>query len=369
MKKTLAWLLCIVLVVALAVPALAEYFVAVEVDGVPTMLVPTEGAPIVSASGEDVETASYEDIILTGKEDFDATEQTTYEELLASETLPMLFKNPTGSEEAVEKKPGDVWIVFDFALEGNPKALVKETGNGLELEFELDEDISSDDLLVAQYVNNDWMALDPEFYDLDGGILNIRLENEGMVAIFRGKMVVVPKTDVVTKYRPSVRYSGHPELVTKYFYVLSSVGAGNYEPRLRVAADQIHLVAAGHFSSSSNAAYQKLARANKLTDVCDNVNDVLTKSFPNVEADNLVVRDIFEIEVAKDTQKVLDENGDSCILLRFKYNIEEGDTFMVLEYIDGEWVALDAQYYAAGDGIVAFKMQRPGVVAFVVENK
>lgn len=383
MKKSVILLLVLALVLAytVVVPASAVDYVTIEGEGVPTLYVPKDGAPLVSASGEELDVVDQNDIVLTPPEEFDQLEKDTFNKLLNDTLLPMLFQDKEHEDENIEIDPDSVSLHFDFFLQGDGSSVLDtDDGSALNLRFDLESDVDLENLMIAQYVNGEWVILDPEFYELDGNILDILLENEGMIAFFAYRKVELPddsgsKTTTVEEipddFRPSVTFRSVPQTVESepgYYYVLETIFAQIDMPTVKIPSDEIKLRPATTLEGKDRAAYDQLANAEQLSDVCANLPDVLKEGYPGVSEDDLAVRDIFMLELGPTADEALSRNDEFCLLLPFRYSIKEGDTFIVLQNMDGKWVALDADCVVVEDGMVYVKVHRSGLLAFVVEG-
>jgi len=117
--------------------------------------------------------------------------------------------------------------------------------------------------------------------------------------------------------------------------------------------------------------YQELLVTDTLDQVCDNIGEVLGTITDKYSAEDLVVRDLFAFELDDDSeaQKFLDADPENFIELNYAYNIKADDVFIVMQYIDGKWVALDKDHAFPTDGGVTIRITVDGLMAFVVVAK
>ena len=84
----------------------------------------------------------------------------------------------------------------------------------------------------------------------------------------------------------------------------------------------------------------------------------------DVKADDLIVRDLFYLALDKE----LAEGEEKAVTFKAE-GIEKGDFLMVMVYVDGEWVVLDAdKVEITEDGTVMVTFNVVGPVAFVAEK-
>jgi len=109
-------------------------------------------------------------------------------------------------------------------------------------------------------------------------------------------------------------------------------------------------------------AHKAIAEAKSVAEV-PAVAEAL-KEMPTVKAENLVVRDLFYVGLDKE----LAEGEEKTVTFKAE-GIEKGDFLMVMVYVDGEWVVLDAdKVEITKDGTVKVTFNVVGPVAFVAEK-
>lgn len=394
MKKKISWVLVLASIMALifAVPVSADVELEeVKITGVPPLLVEQDGVQISSDVGEKLSAVNMEDVVLVGEVNFDTIEQATRDKLLKSTILPLLYtyEDRDLEDEYIDVDPESVYLIFDFFFkEGGRKLLDDEDGVRANLHFELTDEISYDELVVAQYVDNEWVLLDTKFYVLENGYLTLNLENEGMLAFFRLKKVRdyliekgseeeeedKPGSGEERPFRPSVGRRVVPTVIRTrgYHYVLEATYIKLVKPGIEIPASGVKLRSAKEFTEEEKEAYDQLAETaenGKLSDVCRNLPEILKKDFDNLPEDKLVVSDVFAIDFGAFAQSFLDSEDNTCIAMTFKYSIDDGDTFIVLQFIDGEWVALDPMWVNVDNENVTLSLLQDGIVAFIVEGE
>ena len=120
-----------------------------------------------------------------------------------------------------------------------------------------------------------------------------------------------------------------------------------------LTAEDVAVVPAEELEGEAAEAYTALSEAESIADVCANIADVLAVVNADLAVEDLVVRDVFA-------------EGE-YVAVAFDYAIEAGETLIVLQYVDGEWVAIDPELVEIVDGQVIVKLQQAGTLAFVTE--
>ena len=126
---------------------------------------------------------------------------------------------------------------------------------------------------------------------------------------------------------------------------------------------------AAELTGELREGYEKLIAARGLDEVCKNIGEALDVfERPDLTINDLVVRDLFEFRLYDTTraQTVLDDKETNFVDVTFTYSIEEKDVFIVMEYLDGEWVALEPYCAIIHDGAVNIRLPQDGLLAFVI---
>ncbi len=112
--------------------------------------------------------------------------------------------------------------------------------------------------------------------------------------------------------------------------------------------------------------YEELNKADtNLSDICPELDDIVKdKLGDDKDANDLVIRDLFDIsEKCEDLNTHL-PTDDSYIRLSFNLNIPK-DTFVTtIVYVDGEWIPVNT--VNNGDGTISCDFNKFGQVAFLV---
>lgn len=122
----------------------------------------------------------------------------------------------------------------------------------------------------------------------------------------------------------------------------------------------VTVVKAEEFEGEAKEVYDALAEAESVEDVCANIAEVLALVNADVAVEDLVVRDVFAVEF---DEEAVGEEGH--VVVTFDYAIKAGAVLIVLQYVDGEWVAIDPELVEVVDGKVIVKLANPGILAFV----
>ena len=117
------------------------------------------------------------------------------------------------------------------------------------------------------------------------------------------------------------------------------------------------------------AAYNSIAGAAALTEAVPTLEQALEERKADVKADDLVVRDLVNVTLTQEYAEDLALTGHN-ITLNFKLGMNPGDFLMVMCFVDGQWVILDAdQVEILEDGTVNVTFREQiGTIAFVVER-
>ncbi|MCI6956495.1 MAG: hypothetical protein SPI15_09645 [Candidatus Faecousia sp.] len=117
------------------------------------------------------------------------------------------------------------------------------------------------------------------------------------------------------------------------------------------------------------AAYDSVANAASLAEVVPELDKALEDRKAGVKAEDLVVRDLVNVSVSEEAAKKLAETGNN-VTLSFKLGMKQDDFLMVMCFVDGQWVILDAdQVEILEDGTVNVTFrEKIGTIAFVVEQ-
>ena len=393
MKKKISWVLVVALLLALiaALPVSAVELEEVRIMGVPTLLVEEDGVQISSDSGDKLDAINKDNIVLVGEENFDPVEEATRDKLLESAVLPLLhvYEDRDLDDVFIDVDKENIALIFDFFFkEEGHLVLDGEDGVKANLHFEMVEDIGEDELVISQYVNNEWVILDTKFYNTKDDLLNLNLENEGMLAFFRLKkvrdfliergsgteVIDVPGTEEELPYRPSVERRIVPVVIRTggYHYELERTFVKLTQPGVSIPVDDIKLRSAKDFTEEEKEAYEKLSKAaeeGKLSNACKNLLEILKKDYDNLPEEKLAVSDIFTIDFGSIAKSFLMDSDDVCVQMTFKFSIDDGDTFILLQYVDGEWVALDRMWVNVDNEKVTLTLLQDGLGAFVVEGE
>lgn len=148
---------------------------------------------------------------------------------------------------------------------------------------------------------------------------------------------------------PSVQQKGAPATETKGVAVTAVADIEKAPAEVKAALEE---------------AYKAIDVAKPLNEVVTNLDDTLKAMNATVKVENLVVRDVFY--VAADTEL---KEGETKEVVFKAEGLAEGDFLVVMVFVDGQWVALDAENVVVGkDGEVKVTFDTLGPVAFVVEK-
>ena len=101
----------------------------------------------------------------------------------------------------------------------------------------------------------------------------------------------------------------------------------------------------------------------------------LTKALPevskeagkDVKAENLVVRDLVHVELKPEVAELIKDGAK--VAMNFDLQMEKGQTLIVMQLIDGEWVVIYGEDVVINaDGTATINLAGAGPVAFVVDS-
>lgn len=180
-------------------------------------------------------------------------------------------------------------------------------------------------------------------------------------------------------FTPSVEQKGAPELVAapdapKGAAVAIKDADGNVVAG--IPAEEIVMTSVADSEDAPEAvkeemkaAYDSVANAASLAEVVPELDKALEDRKAGVKAEDLVVRDLVNVSVSEEAAKKLAETGNN-VTLSFKLGMKQDDFLMVMCFVDGQWVILDAdQVEILEDGTVNVTFrEKIGTIAFVVER-
>lgn len=114
-------------------------------------------------------------------------------------------------------------------------------------------------------------------------------------------------------------------------------------------------------------AYTEIAEAESLVEVAPALTEVMEEMEIETPAEDLVVRDVINLEVSDKLAEALKEEGNT-LDMTFEMELEEGQSLIVMvKGPDGEWIVIPAENVVVNDdGTVTVGFTAVGVVAFVV---
>ena len=147
-------------------------------------------------------------------------------------------------------------------------------------------------------------------------------------------------------FTPSVEQKGAPVAAEKDVQVVALTDLENAPAEVKKVVEE---------------AYKVIADAKSVVKAAPAVAEALVEMKSDVKAENLVVRDLFYVELDKELAE-----GEEKVVTFKAEGIKKGDFLLVMVFVDGEWVVLDAdkvEITKNGEVQVAFNVVGP--VAFV----
>lgn len=183
-------------------------------------------------------------------------------------------------------------------------------------------------------------------------------------AVLTAAMLVLPVS--AAKYTPSVTQKGAP---TAFTPSVQQKGAPTVEQTgARVMALVDLSKASKEVQEAVEEAYKVIAEAESLEEAVPTLADVLKEMDTDLTAEDLVVRDLFYLELEKELEETLEKEKEVAISFEVE-GMEEDDFLMVMVFVDGEWVIVDAENVEIGeDETVTVTFEAVGPIAFVTEK-
>lgn len=162
--------------------------------------------------------------------------------------------------------------------------------------------------------------------------------------------VVMSLSASAASYNPSVEVKLAPSIATviingeeRSAYITNDKGETT-----NIGSDRIKVSSVSESSEDTETgstllkAYNQIKSAASVADICSSLTDIVKSVFPGKTADDLVVRDLFNVSL-------IDENGniqhdiDGKITISFSYTIGDSEYLFVMHQNaeTGEWIAVD----------------------------
>ncbi len=185
-------------------------------------------------------------------------------------------------------------------------------------------------------------------------------------AVLTAAMLVLPVS--AAKYTPSVTQKGAPTAAA-FTPSVQQKGAPTVEQTgVRVTALVDLSKASKEVQEAVEEAYKVIAEAESLEEAVPTLADVLKEMDTDLTAEDLVVRDLFYLELEKELEETLEKEKEVAISFEVE-GMEEDDFLMVMVFVDGEWVIVDAENVEIGeDETVTVTFEAVGPIAFVTEK-
>lgn len=186
-------------------------------------------------------------------------------------------------------------------------------------------------------------------------------------AVLTAAMLVVPVS--AAKYTPSVTQKGAPAAAA-FTPSVQQKGAPTVEQTgVRVTALVDLSKASKEVQETVEEAYKVIAEAESLEEAVPTLADVLKEMDTDLTAEDLVVRDLFYLELEKELEETLEKEKEVAISFEVE-GMEADDFLMVMVFVDGEWVIVDAENVEMGEEEeVTVTFEAVGPIAFVTEKE
>lgn len=185
-------------------------------------------------------------------------------------------------------------------------------------------------------------------------------------AVLTAAMLVLPVS--AAKYTPSVTQKGAPTAAA-FTPSVQQKGAPTVEQTgVRVTALVDLSKAPKEVQETVEEAYKVIAEAESLEEAVPTLADVLKEMDTDLTAEDLVVRDLFYLELEKELEETLEKEKEVAVTFEVE-GMEKDDFLMVMVFVDGEWVIVDAENVEfSEDEEVTVTFEAVGPIAFVAEK-
>lgn len=206
-------------------------------------------------------------------------------------------------------------------------------------------------------------------------------------------MLAIPVS--AANFTPSVEQKGAPEIVTTEKTDGTAIVAVIEDPDGQDVHDvtpaEIVVTPVADSKKASKAvrkeleeAYESVSKAKSLDEVVPDLDKALEehkdamkealggkldKKVADMKVSDLVVRDLVNVSLTETAANKLKQTGNS-VKLMFKMDMKPDDFLMVMRYVDGEWVVMEAEKVEIlEDGSVTVQFdEEVGTIAFVVQK-
>ncbi len=121
-------------------------------------------------------------------------------------------------------------------------------------------------------------------------------------------------------------------------------------------------------SDALGNAYEQVKAATSLTDLVPQISEFLSKTSENIKAEDMVVRDLFDVDIDDATRELLKDG--SSIEIAFDLGVSADEFVVCLHNIGGDqWEVIDAnKVINNGDGTVSVQFTSLSPIAFAVQK-
>lgn len=182
-----------------------------------------------------------------------------------------------------------------------------------------------------------------KYYERKG--INMRKAIQFICVLLVVAMLAIPAS--AAGFTPSVEQKGAPVAAEKGVAVTALVDMEKAPAEVKKAVED---------------AQKSIVDAKSVVAAVPTLADFLKEVAPNAKAENLVVRDLFYVELDKELAE-----GETKTVTFKTEGVEKGDVLIVMVFVDGEWVIIDADKVVVENGSVKVDFDVVGPVAFVTE--
>jgi len=295
-----------------------------------------------------------------------------YKELKAANTLESLCDKADDVLAELDqfRKIEEMHVVdlINITMDDEYRTQLETEGNTITLTFKLDREEYHTLLVLEQTVEDEWITApveDVKFNEDD--TVTITVNNVHHLAF------ALPRERV--EFTPSIEQKGSPDILDED-EIIALIVDENGDVEYRVRNDELIVTA---LSEAKNAqepirtmllnAYVQIKNAGSIAEFAPDAEAVLAEIAADLTIDDMVVRDLFDISLAKDPDACLAQDGH-MMTLKFKLGLKPDDVLLVLNnYKDDLWKTIPndcVEIHEDGSVSVTFESLSP--IAFVVEG-
>ncbi len=243
--------------------------------------------------------------------------------------------------------------IFHVVMSEEDRAMLAQEGTTITMTFDLG-DTPVEHVIAMHYIDGVWNVIAPEHVKiLEDGQVEVTFETDIQTVAF----LVIPGEE---KPVPSPSQGGTPGV--------DGVDDGQLVVTPYVSRGE----ASGDVETVLEDAYGTIVDAQSLDQAVVDLEKTLKELRPDLDASDLVVRDLFYVTLGQDTLEALEAERDRgvTITVEFELGLAKEDLVIVMCYRESGWEIIPVErvrYLENGNTGVEFD-EDVGVIAFIVEE-